>query len=113
MYVYSDGARKPARCEFAVVANAVNPLGPAGGGKSSLLRTRPFEQILRVELCRDNLLNEQIYSIQKRCDRMSPESGIVFSRPIPLPLSIYENVSMGCAWRVYSARKLDEAVEWD
>ncbi len=55
-----------------------------------------------------NILGPEINVIELR-----RQVGIVFSRPIPLPLSIYDNVSYGL--KVAGVRKksqLDEAVEW-
>jgi len=97
--------------------NAVNVLfGPSGGGKSTLLRTmNRLNDLADVEtfsgkilLNGRNILDPQIDVIELR-----RQVGILFSRPIPLPLSIYENVSYGLKMAGQRRKSvLDERVEW-
>lgn len=114
---YSDGAESLRDINMQMKGNAINVLfGPAGGGKSTLLRTinrlndlADIEEVSgRILLNGMNILDSKLNVIDLR-----RKVGILFSRPIPLPLSIYENVCYGL--RMAGIRKktvLDEAVEW-
>jgi phosphate transport system ATP-binding protein len=113
---YSDGTESLRDINLAIPDRAISVLfGPAGGGKSTLLRT----------LNRLNDLADVIFSSGKvlfnGIDILSPDLnvtelrrkvGIVFSRPIPLPLTIYENVSFGLVTAGERKKSvLDDAVE--
>jgi len=96
---YSDGAESLKDINLNIPANAVTVLfGPAGGGKSTLLRTLNRLNDLadvaelsgRVLLNGMNLLDSSVNVIELR-----RKIGIVFSRPVPLPMTIYENVGYG------------------
>ena len=114
---YSDGAESLRDVSMEMRGNAINVLfGPAGGGKSTLLRTMNRLNDLadvsevsgKIFLNGVNILDSEVDVIDLR-----RRVGILFSRPIPLPLSIYENVCYGL--RMAGSRKksvLDEAVEW-
>ena len=91
-------------------------IGPSGCGKSTLLRTfnRMFElypeqraegQIL---LDGDNILDRRI-----DVSLIRAKVGMVFQKPTPFPMSIYDNIAFGV--RLYeklSGRDMDERVEW-
>ena len=89
--------------------------GPAGGGKSTLLRVlnRLNDLADVVELSGKVLINgENILDPACNAIQLRRKVGMVFSRPVPLPLTIYQNVSYGL--EVAGERrkpKLDEAVE--
>jgi phosphate transport system ATP-binding protein len=113
---YSDGAESLRDVSMVIHANAVNVLfGPAGGGKSTLLRVlnrlNDLTDVVQVSgqvwFNGQNVLDPKMDVIALR-----RKVGIVFSRPLPLPLTIYENVSYGL---VVAGEKrkahLDEAVE--
>jgi phosphate transport system ATP-binding protein len=97
-------------------ANAINVLfGPAGGGKSTLLRAfNRLNELADVKQTSGkiffkgkNILNANIDVIELR-----RRIGIVFSRPTPLPMSVYENIAFGLQVGGKRARKsLDQAVE--
>ena len=91
-------------------------IGPSGCGKSTLLRTfnRMYslypEQRAEGEVLIDgeNLLtrNSDLPLIRARI-------GMVFQKPTPFPMSIYDNIAFGV--RLYeslSKRQMDERVEW-
>ncbi len=114
---YSDGAESLRDINLKMLSNAVNVLfGPAGGGKSTLLRTlNRLNDLTDVELVSGRILfnGENILDPKTDVIELRRKVGIVFSRPIPLPLSIYENVCYGL--RMAEVRRkatLDEAVEW-
>jgi len=113
---YSDGQESLRNINMGVPENAVTVLfGPAGGGKSTLLRalnrlndlTDVSTSSGRILFNGQNILDPQVNAVELR-----RKIGIVFSRPVPLPLSIYENVSYGLELAgERSKKKLDDAVE--
>jgi phosphate transport system ATP-binding protein len=114
---YSDGAESLKDINLQMQSNAINVLfGPAGGGKSTLLRTmNRLNDLADVEHISGRILFNGVDILDPGTDviELRRKIGIVFSRPIPLPLSIYENVSYGL--RMAGIRRksvLDEAVEW-
>ncbi len=99
---------------LAVPANAVTALiGPSGCGKSTLIRVfnRMFELVpgARVEgevsLDGENVLGKEVDVIKLR-----HRVGMVFQRPNPFPMSIYDNIATGP--RILRKKgNLDEVVE--
>jgi len=113
---YSDGVESLTEVNLDIVANAVNVLfGPAGGGKSTLLRAlNRLNDLADVELSSGEILfnGQNILDPDVDVIELRRKIGMVFSRPVPLPLSIYENVAYGL--RLMGERRksrLDEAVE--
>jgi len=90
-------------------------IGPSGCGKSTLLRcfNRLNELIPGVRTSGTILLDgENIYSPATRMTELRKRVGMVFQRPNPFPLSIYDNIAYGR--RIHGMRdeqSLDEAVE--
>lgn len=114
--VYSDGVDSLHGISVNVVANAVNVFfGPAGGGKSSLLRAmNRLNDLADVATVTGRILFHGQDILQPETDviTLRRKIGMVFSRPVVLPLSIYENVAYGL--RLAGERRksrLDEAVE--
>ncbi len=96
---YSDGTQPLRDISFDIPANQISVIfGPAGGGKSSLLRTLNRlndltdlqDQEGSVLLDGRNLLDPSLDVIQLR-----RQVGMVFARPVVLPLSIKKNVTYG------------------
>lgn len=90
-------------------------IGPSGCGKSTFLRTlnRMNDLIdgVRVE-GKITLDGEDIYAPGRDLVELRKRVGMVFQRPNPFPLSIYENVAYGCrAHGLNDKRRLDEIVE--
>jgi phosphate transport system ATP-binding protein len=91
-------------------------IGPSGCGKSTLLRT--FNRL--HELYPENRTTGQILLdgediLDKSVDATALRArvGMVFQKPTPFPMSIYDNIAFGV--RLYeklSAREMDERVEW-
>ena len=113
---YSDGHESLRNVSLNIPANQVSVLfGPAGGGKSTLLRvlnrlndlSDVAEMSGKVLLNGQNILESSINVVELR-----RKVGIVFSRPVPLPLTIYQNISypLEIAGERRKSR-LDEAVE--
>ena len=113
---YSDGQESLKHINLAIPANQITVLfGPAGGGKSSLLRAinRLNELADVAEQSGQILLNGQdIYAQDINPIDIRRKVGMVFSRPVVLPLSIYENVIYGNSVAgERNKKKLDEMVE--
>lgn len=94
---------------------AVAFIGPSGCGKSTLLKTFNRMNDL-VDSCRitgDVMLDGQsIYSRRTDVNELRKKVGMVFQKPNPFPMSIYDNIAFGP--RTHGIRKksqLDEIVE--
>ncbi len=113
---YSDGNESLKKVSMNIEANAITVLfGPAGGGKSTLLRVlnrlNDLADVVevrgKVTLNGMNLLDPALDVVSLR-----RKVGMVFSRPVPLPLSVYENVAYGLRLEgERNKKRLDEAVE--
>ena len=93
-------------------------IGPSGCGKTTLLRcfNRVNERYGSVRTAGEiRILGESIYDPDVSLIELRRAVGMVFQRPNPLPISVYENVVFGL--RVHAQRAelkrslLDEAVE--
>ncbi|RIK74124.1 phosphate ABC transporter ATP-binding protein [candidate division KSB1 bacterium] len=93
-------------------------IGPSGCGKTTLLRcfNRVNERYGNVTTTGEiKLLGKNIYDPDVSLPELRKAIGMVFQRPNPLPISVYENIVFGL--RIHSERKdlkkslLDEAVE--
>jgi phosphate transport system ATP-binding protein len=93
-------------------------IGPSGCGKTTLLRcfNRVNERYGNVRTAGEiRVLGQNIYDPAVSLVELRKAVGMVFQRPNPLPISVYENVVFGI--RIHSPRAelrkglLDEAVE--
>jgi len=93
-------------------------IGPSGCGKTTLLRcfNRINERYDYVTTKGEiKILGKNIYDPDVSLIELRKRVGMVFQRPNPLPISVYENVVFGL--KVHTPRhsldraKLDEAVE--
>ncbi len=91
-------------------------IGPSGCGKSTLLRTlnRMYDlypgQRAEGEI---TFYGENILDKGKDVNLLRSRIGMVFQKPTPFPMSIYENIAFGV--RLYerlSKAEMDERVEW-
>jgi len=104
------------KMSFSIPSNAVTALiGPSGCGKSSLLRclNRMNDFILGVRTEGKIFMDgEDIYAPNMDVISLRRRVGMVFQRPNPFPLSIYDNVAYGPRIHgITDRRKLDEIVE--
>lgn len=113
---YSDGMESLRDINMAIPANAVSVIfGPAGGGKSTLLRVlNRLNDLTDVNLLQGKVLfnGQDILGPNINVVELRRKIGIVFSRPVPLPLTIYQNISYGL--EVAGERRksrLDQVVE--
>ncbi|RJP73986.1 MAG: phosphate ABC transporter ATP-binding protein [Ignavibacteriales bacterium] len=90
-------------------------IGPAGSGKSTFLRTLNRMNDLEQNFSLDgNVLldGEDIYKANYDVVGLRKRVGMVFAMPVPLPMSIYENVVYGPRLSGKNDKKyLDELVE--
>ncbi len=93
-------------------------IGPSGCGKTTLLRcfNRINERYPNVRTTGEiTILGQNIYALDVSLIELRKAVGMVFQRPNPLPISVYENVVFGLrVHRPYRALRkalLDEAVE--
>jgi phosphate transport system ATP-binding protein len=103
--------------DFDVRENEVTAfIGPSGCGKSTLLRTlnRMYSLYPRQRatgVIRFNGAN--ILEAATDVNLLRARIGMVFQKPTPFPMSIYDNIAFGV--RLYerlSTRQMDERVEW-
>ncbi len=91
-------------------------IGPSGCGKSTLLRTfnRMFElypgQRAEGEI---NLDGENLLTTDTDISLIRAKVGMVFQKPTPFPMSIYDNIAFGVKlFEKLSKAEMDERVEW-
>lgn len=95
--------------------NSVALIGPSGCGKSTFLRSlnRMNDLLDGTEVSGKILLDGQdIYSPEVNVVSLRKKVGMVFQKPNPFPMSIYDNVAYGP--RIHGTKskgKLDEIVE--
>jgi phosphate transport system ATP-binding protein len=91
-------------------------IGPSGCGKSTLLRTlnRMYSLYPGQRAEGDIRINgRNILEPGTDLNLLRAKVGMVFQKPTPFPMSIYDNIAFGV--RLYenlSAREMDERVEW-
>ena len=89
-------------------------IGPSGCGKSTFLRciNRMNDTIDVARVTGDILIDgEDIYKPDYDIIKLRQRVGIVFARPVPLPMSIYRNLSYGLELKgIRDKKTLDNAV---
>ena len=91
-------------------------IGPSGCGKSTLLRTlnRMYDLYPGQRATGEILLNgKNVLSPDQDVNALRAKVGMVFQKPTPFPMSIYENIAFGV--RLYenlSRADMDNRVEW-
>jgi phosphate transport system ATP-binding protein len=91
-------------------------IGPSGCGKSTLLRTfnRMFElypeQRAEGQIVMDG---ENLLTTKQDVALVRAKIGMVFQKPTPFPMSIYDNIAFGVKlFENLSASDMDDRVEW-
>ncbi len=102
--------------DLGIALNRITALiGPSGCGKSTLLRclNRMNDLIAGVRVTGTiNLDDTDIYAAGTDTSVLRKRVGMVFQRPNPFPLSVYENVIFGMRVEgIRDRKKLDEAAE--
>ena len=91
-------------------------IGPSGCGKSTLLRTfnRMFELYPGMRAEGEILLdNQNLLSKSVDVNMLRAKVGMVFQKPTPFPMSIYDNIAFGVKlFENLSRSEMDDRVEW-
>ena len=91
-------------------------IGPSGCGKSTLLRcfNRMNDLVDSVKVEGEIILdNQNIYSPSVDVTSLRQRVGMVFQKPNPFPMSIFENVAYGLRLQGLKKRRLlEDKVEW-
>ena len=102
---------------FQMKKNCVTAfIGPSGCGKSTLLRcfNRMNDLVDNVNVAGEVMLDgKNIYDSDVDVTALRQRVGMVFQKPNPFPMSIFENVAYGLRLQgINKRRKLEEKVEW-
>ncbi len=91
-------------------------IGPSGCGKSTLLRTfnRMYELYPKQRVAGEILLDgNDIHDKGQDINLLRAKVGMVFQKPTPFPMSIYDNIAFGVKlYENLSKRDMDDRVEW-
>lgn len=113
---YSDGTESLRDVSLRIPARAITVLfGPAGGGKSTLLRMiNRLNDLADVVLLKGHVWLDgvDILSPEMDTNALRRKVGMVFARPVVLPMTIRENLTYGLGLAGERRRSLlSEAVE--
>jgi phosphate transport system ATP-binding protein len=113
---YADGTESLRDVSLAIPEKAVTVLfGPAGGGKSTLLRClNRLNDLTEVQVSSGRVLidGENILDPKVNVIALRRKVGMVFARPVVLPMSIRQNVTYGLELAGEKRKsRLAEAVE--
>ena len=113
---YPTGTESLRDINLNIPANAISVLfGPAGGGKSTLLRCiNRLNDLVDVQAMSGKILldGENILDPKTDVIALRRRVGMVFARPVVLPMSIRQNMTYGLELADEKRKsKLDEAVE--
>jgi phosphate transport system ATP-binding protein len=91
-------------------------IGPSGCGKSTLLRTfNRMYQLYPAQSATGEVLLDGQNLLDKKQDlnTLRAKIGMVFQKPTPFPMSIYDNIAFGVKlYERLSRNEMDERVEW-
>ncbi len=91
-------------------------IGPSGCGKSTLLRTfnRMYQLYPKLRAEGEILLNgRNILDKGVDLNLLRAKVGMVFQKPTPFPMSIYDNIAFGVKlYERLSRKEMDDRVEW-
>lgn len=91
-------------------------IGPSGCGKSTLLRTfnKMYELYPEQRATGEIFLNgNNILTDNRDISLLRAQVGMVFQKPTPFPMSIYDNIAFGIKlFEKLSRIEMDERVEW-
>ncbi|HMC13663.1 MAG TPA: phosphate ABC transporter ATP-binding protein PstB [Gallionellaceae bacterium] len=91
-------------------------IGPSGCGKSTLLRTfnRMYQLYPKQRATGEILLDgDNILSSKQDLNNLRAKIGMVFQKPTPFPMSIYDNISFGVKlYESLNRHDMDDRVEW-
>ena len=113
---YSDGTESLRNINLRIPANQLSVLfGPAGGGKSTLLRSiNRLNDLADVEVVKGRILLDGVNVLDKKVDiiNLRRKVGMVFARPVVLPFSIRRNLTYGFELAgIRNAAFIEESIE--
>jgi phosphate transport system ATP-binding protein len=113
---YSDGVKALKDISLNIPSNAITVIfGPAGGGKSSLLRLiNRLNDLTDVAQLAGQVLLDDVNVLDPKMDviQLRRRVGMVFARPVVLPLSIRDNLTYGLQMAGERSKvRLNEAAE--
>ncbi len=113
---YADGTESLRDVSLGIAGKAVTVLfGPAGGGKSTLLRClNRLNDLTEVRVSAGRVLidGQNVLDPQTDVIALRRKVGMVFARPVVLPMSIRQNVTYALELAGEKGRlRLEEAVE--
>ena len=113
---YADGTESLRNISMGIRENAITVLfGPAGGGKSTLLRCiNRLNDLTEVKSLSGHVLLDGKDILDTKTDTIAlrRKVGMVFARPVVLPMSIRQNLTYGLELAGEKRKsKLEEAVE--
>ncbi len=113
---YADGTESLRGISMDIPANAITVLfGPAGGGKSTLLRClNRLNDLVELRAVSGHVLLDGVDILDPKTDviALRRKVGMVFARPVALPLSIRGNLTYALELAGEKRKsRLDEAVE--
>src|SRR5574338_85275 len=113
---YADGTESLRNISMGIRENAVTVLfGPAGGGNSTLLRCiNRLNALTEIKTSSGRILMDGENILDPRVDviALRRKVGMVFARPVTLPLTIRGNLTYGLELAGEKRKsRLDEAVE--
>lgn len=98
------------RCSITAI------IGPSGCGKSSLLRIfNRMNDLIPIARVEGKMFLDDVSVYDKTTDvvELRQKIGMVFQKPNPFPMSIYDNITMGPKHHGYKTKQeLDEIVEY-
>lgn len=91
-------------------------IGPSGCGKSTLLRTlNRMYSLYPGQQAQGEILLEgnNILDVKQDLNLLRARVGMVFQKPTPFPMSIYDNIAFGVKlYEKLSRSEMDDRVEW-
>jgi len=91
-------------------------IGPSGCGKSTLLRTfnRMYQLYPKQKATGEILLDgENLLDKKQDLNMLRAKIGMVFQKPTPFPMSIYDNIAFGVKlYDKLNKHDMDDRVEW-
>jgi len=91
-------------------------IGPSGCGKSTLLRTfnRMYQLYPKQKATGQIMLDgSNVLDPKQDLNMLRAKIGMVFQKPTPFPMSIYDNIAFGVKlYENLSRNEMDERVEW-
>jgi len=91
-------------------------IGPSGCGKSTLLRTFNKMYALYPEQRAEGAImmdGENLLTTHRDISLLRARVGMVFQKPTPFPMSIYDNIAFGVKmFESLSRSEMDDRVEW-